>query len=74
MAEVAQAKAIEEHMFPAVREGQKPGMMHRNPSPQGLEPDYARLVQDLLKQHDPLRQSLANDLVAQARPKQLLLY
>ena len=39
-----------------------------------MEPDYARLIQDLAKQHDAVRQSSANDLVAQARPKQLLLY
>ncbi len=39
-----------------------------------MEPDYARLIQDLFKQHDAVRQSSANHLVAQARPKQLLLY
>ena len=74
MAEMAQAKAIEEEMFPAIQEGQKPEMKHRNSFPEGWEPDYARLVQDLFKTHDPLRQSSANDLVLQSRPRQLLLY
>ena len=73
-AEMAQAKAIEDDMYPAQKEGHKTGMMLRNPWPEGIEPDYVRLVQDLLKQHDVARQSSAADLVAQARPRQLLLY
>ena len=71
---MAQAKAIEDDMFPAQKEGHKTGMMHRNPWPEGMETDYVRLIQDLFKQHDVARQSSAADLVAQARPRQLLLY